>query len=175
MKVKIVKGAGWYSDKVGEMFDFVSEASIVYIVNHGGDTENYGIFKSDCELISDPVKIPFTFAAWDKDRTQKVWTRDGREVKQLTWFDVNVSFPLMGVLDNEIEAFTKNGSYYENENENEENEDLFLEHHEKEYFVNIYQSKEGIKFGTAYDSEQGAKDAFVITEDIYIKTISFKA
>jgi len=172
MKVKIVTASEskWYFKLIGNTYDLINETSCGYLIPEINGC-NY-LAKSDCELIQDPVKIPFTFAAWDKDRSQKVWTRDGREVKQLTYFEVGKE-PLYGVVENYVRCWTKEGFYYVEKDES--SSDLFLEHTEKEYWVNIYTNKDGIKFGTVYDSEQEAKDAFVITEDKYLKTISFKA
>ena len=174
MKVKIVKEKNcWYRDKVGEIYEVEPNVYCNQYKVISDPFRGYNIDCGHCEIVTDPVKIPFTFAAWDKDRSQKVWTRDGREVSQLTYFETPDYFKLIGVIGGSLASFKKNGSFCFNESES--HKDLFLEHQEKEYWVNIYTNKECIKFGTAYDSEQEAKDAFVITEDKYLKTISFKA
>jgi hypothetical protein len=164
MKVKIVKAvsSNWYFGKIGEEFEVVSEDAFIYSVKRGDDIENYGIFKSDCEIliennITDPVKIPFTFEAWDKDRTQKVWTRDGREVKDLTYLPSMRLYKVVGVVKNdvcneyEMISFTEEGLYSAGE---ESKFDLFLEHHEREYWVNVYEGEAGIFLGSIFKSEK---------------------
>jgi hypothetical protein len=159
MKVKIVKAvsSNWYFGKIGEEFEVVSEDAFIYSVKRGDDIENYGIFKSDCEIliennITDPVKIPFTFEAWDKDRTQKVWTRDGREVTSLTYFEGANDWSYAGILDNCIDKWTKEGNYIIGDSEYLG--DLFLEHHEREYWVNVYEGESGIFLGSICKSEK---------------------
>lgn len=94
--------------RIGEIFEVEEYSDTHYSVIHNEELKLHNIRKDDCELITDPVKIPFSFELWDKDRTQKVWTRDGREVKQLTLFDA-LDYAFAGVIDGELEAFTKEG------------------------------------------------------------------
>jgi hypothetical protein len=175
MKVKIVKAvsSNWYFGKIGEEFEVVSEDAFIYSVKRGDDIETYGIFKSDCEIliennITDPVKIPFTFSQWDKDRTQKVWTRDGREVLQLTHFEKSGEFA--GDTDKGIRTWYNNGTWSCGENEL----DLFLEHHEREYWVNVYEGEAGIFLGSICKSEKEVNCTSCPGYKL-IKTISFKA
>jgi len=175
MKVKIVKAvsSNWYFGKIGEEFEVVSEDAFIYSVKRGDDIENYGIFKSDCEIliennITDPVKIPFTFEAWDKDRTQKVWTRDGGEVLQLTHFEKSGEFA--GDTDKGVRTWYNNGTWSCGENEL----DLFLEHHERECWVNVYEGEAGIFLGSIWKSEKEVNCTSCPGYKL-IKTISFKA
>ena len=171
MKVKIVKGRYWYSNKVGEILEVEKRKSPVIgrEYYYYDNTRNDGsILIEDCEPVTDPVKIPFTFEAWDKDRGQKVWTRDGREVKQLTYFeDIKNSYSLNGVLDKTLRSWTKEGFYYIEKND--ANEDIFLEHHERDYFVNIYRYSDGSFQAIVNNPED------VISNTNLIKTINFKA
>jgi len=48
----------------------------------------------------------------------------------------------------------------------------FLEHTEKEYWVNVYKDKEGMTLGAIHETEISAKEG---AKKDYIKTISFKA
>ncbi len=48
MKVRITEGAGWYSNRVGEIFDIARVAREVYFIN-----ENHFIKKEDCEVVKD--------------------------------------------------------------------------------------------------------------------------
>lgn len=172
MKVKIVKPKNcWYRDKVGEIYEVELNSCQQYRIKEGR-YKGFCIDEEHAEIISDTIKIPFTFSAWDKDRSQKVWTRDGREVTQLTWFDCNSIVPLVGVVENDVMRWGVNGLWGSSVSKF----DLFLEHTEKEYFVNVYESskigvsvspivfktfEEAEKMGTGYHT--------------YIKTISFKA
>ena len=51
---------------------------------------------------------------------ERVITRDGRKVTQLTKFDCSFQYPLIAVIDGNVECFTLNGEYilgYNNNNE----------------------------------------------------------
>ena len=129
MKVRIKQASNydyWYNSKVGIEFE-VEECNSYdvekYRVIDGQAPSYHLIDKSDCEPVTDPVKIPFTFELWDKDRTQKVWTRDGREVNQLTYFECKGE-NLVGVLDEVIETWYKDGYYIVTKGEDAN--DLFL-------------------------------------------------
>ncbi|SET42296.1 Protein of unknwon function [Oceanobacillus limi] len=54
MKIRITEGRGWYTDKVGEVFDVVGRwGSHKYIVNNNGDTENYFVSDGYCEIVDE--------------------------------------------------------------------------------------------------------------------------
>ena len=176
MKVKIVKETEphvWHYGKVEQIFEVEEynnhDYRVIGMYDKYTDTDPYFyISKKMCELIQDPVKIPFTFEAWDKDRTQKVWTRDGREVLQLTHFEKSGEFA--GDTDKGIRTWYNNGTWSCGENEL----DLFLEHHEREYWVNVYEGEAGIFLGSICKSEKEVNCTSCPGYKL-IKTISFKA
>jgi len=54
--------------------------------------------------------IPFTLERWQQGNcTPK--TADGREVKQLTFLEVNDTFPLIGAVESKKESWSLNGWY----------------------------------------------------------------
>ena len=180
MKVRIKQASNydyWYNSKVGIEFE-VEECNSYdvekYRVIDGQAPSYHLIDKSDCEPVTDPVKIPFTFELWDKDRTQKVWTRDGREVKELTFFTSGEPYKFAGIVKNDFETWTKDGKYFEDQVfENEL--DLFLEHTEREYFVNVYKHTVGaIHTGDVYTTLEEA-EKIGKANSIYLKTINFTA
>jgi len=182
MKVKIVKETEphvWHYGKVEQIFEVEEynnhDYRVIGMYDKYTDTDPYFyISKKMCELIQDPVKIPFTFSQWDKDRTQKVWTRDGREVTSLTYFEGanDWSYAYAGILDNCIDKWTKEGNYIIGGSE--DIGDLFLEHHEREYWVNVYEGEAGIFLGSICKSEKEVNCTSCPGYKL-IKTVSFKA
>ena len=178
MKVKIVKASQptyWYANNIGETFEVDDTAGCYsYTVINNPKYKIHCISKCDCEIISDTVKIPFTFSAWDKDRSQKVWTRDGQEVSQIAYFECLNQSPILGVVDNKLFSWKKDGMWVEMST----GKDLFLEHTEKEYFVNVF--RDSIT-GDVYYQSHPSTESFEAAEKQgktacnYIKTISFKA
>jgi hypothetical protein len=72
----------------------------------------------------------------------KVVTRDGHEVTQLTKFEsVNDDYPVLGVLDNNLQAWTRQGKF--NTNHEESDADLFLAVEPQRKWVNLYKDVEG--------------------------------
>ena len=173
MKVRIIKASKdtyWYARYIGEVFEVEPHNSIEYWYSDG---KGSCIFGGDCEIVPElPTLTPFTLAAWDKDRSQKVFTRDGREVKQLTYFEGLEPYCFRGILPNGLNSWNKNGYFHTSQNGNDAN--LFLEHTEKEYWVNVYEDKcyGGVLTGKTHNSFESAVDK---KESYYIKTISFKA
>jgi hypothetical protein len=54
--------------------------------------------------------IPFTLERWQQGNcTPK--TAEGREVKQLTYFDVKDEYPFRGVVGDDVLSWNKNGIY----------------------------------------------------------------
>jgi hypothetical protein len=172
MKVKIVKAKDcWYRDKVGEIFEVKPYMGNTYRLTEEGNFKGCCIDVEHAELIT-PIKIPFTFEAWDKDRTQKVWTRDGREVKQLTFFEnAKDDYRLVGVADIHVKKWTPEGIGIIGETTAF---DLFLEHHEREYWVNVYEGEAGIFLGSICKSEKEVNCTSCPGYKL-IKKISFKA
>lgn len=76
-----------------------------------------------------------------------VITRTGEPVTQLFLFDCEDNLPLMGVLNNELHSFTKEGkwSFYKH---NVYDADLFMASEEKQVFINIYKDSNGYLFTT---------------------------
>ncbi len=172
MKVKIVKAKDcWYRDKVGEIFEVKPYMGNTYRLTEEGNFKGCCIDVEHAELIT-PIKIPFTFSQWDKDRTQKVWTRDGREVTSLTYFEGANDWSYAGILDNCIDKWTKEGNYIIGDSEYLG--DLFLEHHEREYWVNVYEGEAGIFLGSICKSEKEVNCTSCPGYKL-IKTVSFKA
>ena len=180
MKVKIVKASQptyWYANNIGETFE-VDDIAGCYgynVINNPNFTHHY-IQQRDCEIISEPVKIPFTFSAWDKDRSQKVWTRDGRVVKDVFYCPNRGSeYKIGGIIESELNMFRDNGYYCYGTQTSPK--DLFLEHTEKEYFVNVYKRENGTLYTKSADCHDLYEDASVWSGQVdnFVKTISFKA
>jgi hypothetical protein len=99
----------------------------------------------------------------------KVVTRDGHEVTQLTKFEsVNDDYSVLGVLDNNLQAWTRQGKF--NTNHGECDADLFIAVEPKSIWVNVYILHDTIKTGGNYDTLEAAKKAIQKGLD-YIKTI----
>jgi hypothetical protein len=102
----------------------------------------------------------------------KVVTRDGRQVTQLTHFELTGGpYLLYGVIDGRLEGWTIDGrSIYDTENE----ADLFLEGKVQSIWVNIYRKDgdEGIFIGNRrYTSQEDAIKYIHQNDTDYIKTI----
>jgi hypothetical protein len=103
----------------------------------------------------------------------KVVTRDGHEVTQLTKFEsVNDDYPVIGVLDNNLQAWTTQGKF--NTNHGESDADLFLAVEPQRVWVNVFKGNIGNLYVgfTTYDSKEMAircKDN--LNPESYIKTI----
>jgi hypothetical protein len=98
----------------------------------------------------------------------KVVTRDGREVKELTKFEGFKDYPLVGVLDNQLQTWTTQGLI--SPHLGECRADLFLAVETKRVYVNVYILHDTIKTGGNYDTLEAAKKAIQKGLD-YIKTI----
>jgi len=173
MKVKIVKAKDtWYLHRVGETFEVEPIDPYNQYKVSSGDFKGYKIDANHCEIIT-PVKIPFSFEAWDKDRNQPVWTRDGEEVKELTFFSTGGQYKLAGTVLGNFETWTTGGLYSE-DNKFSDDYDLFLEHHEREYFVNVFRSGSELSLGMVFIDEEKAIKGIESAKD-FVKTINFKA
>jgi hypothetical protein len=99
----------------------------------------------------------------------KVVTRDGREVLELTKFKNIKDYPLVGVLDNEVYAWTIEGYYVDGFEEDDAN--LFLEGEVQSVWVNIYKiDKQILLVGGSYKTKEIAINS-IVTDYEYIKTI----
>lgn len=103
----------------------------------------------------------------------KVVTRDGREVSQLTKFDIDTNYLLFGVIKerngiNILAKWTNDGSYYTT---SESKHDLFLAFEPKSIWANIHINDKGYPYvKDHFKTECDAKD-FGITQFDYLKTI----
>ena len=100
---------------------------------------------------------------------ERVVTRDGRKLTQLTKFEAKESeFGIIAVIEDEIASFRIDGTYAFFRKES--NFDLFLLPDVKECWVNVFHEKGRFNFTHGYSSEDKAKYA---ARDVptYIKTI----
>lgn len=103
----------------------------------------------------------------------KVVTRDGREVKQLTYFDINDNFRLFGVIiekngENHLTAWRFDGKC---SSSNESEDDLFIVIEPKRIYANVYKGKADYPYiGEYFKNKEKAKE-FGSTSKTYIKTI----
>lgn len=100
-----------------------------------------------------------------------VVTRDGREVTELKIFKGidNDNPSLVGVLNNGISVWFKNGRYFE---EGVNPHDLFMESEKITKWVNVFRHKIlNYSFDSyAYDSESSAKNHVSSNSEMYIAT-----
>jgi hypothetical protein len=99
----------------------------------------------------------------------KVVTRDGHEVTQLTKFEsVNDDYSVLGVLDNNLQAWTRQGKF--NTNHGECDADLFIAVEPQRVWVNVLKINGHIGLGAIGYTKEEAKMKN-IHMDKYIKTI----
>jgi hypothetical protein len=101
----------------------------------------------------------------------KVVTRAGKDVTQLTIFNIGNSIWLAAVIDNEICKFLENGTCDFLYNGCPSPNDLFMDEPLIESWVNLYQSGNEIITGASYKTEELAKQMRKSTTVDYIKTI----
>lgn len=101
----------------------------------------------------------------------KVVTREGREVTQLTKFEIDGKFPLHGVVGSRLYSWMIDG--YFNENNDCSSIDLFLAVEPQRIWVNVYYHHDKLWLGSAqYNSLTEAKLNPANTVNMrYIKTI----
>lgn len=97
----------------------------------------------------------------------KVITRDGREVTQLTKFDVCSHYPLTGIISKQRETFKLNGQYGDYK---DSNFDLFMATEKRYIWVNVYYQESGSLFALSYQSQAEAMQNAKNSAN-YIKTI----
>ena len=96
----------------------------------------------------------------------KVVTRDGREVTELTKFDIPGPYPVLGVVEGVISNWTIDGSFLP---PFEENRDLFLAVEPQSIWVNVYKSNDGdLHLGISHNTKE---EAIINHTAGYIKTI----
>jgi precorrin-2 methylase len=112
--------------------------------------------------------IPFDLERWQKGDFKRVLTNSGKEVSYLTYFEsaTEDTFPLVGVLENEVESWTINGVFSTIQNSSLLNLMLEVEDKTLEGWVNVYEDKLG---GTVFaDKDTAIRHKFY---DNYITTI----
>lgn len=103
---------------------------------------------------------------------KSVVTRDGREVTQITKFNLNNKDeqPLIGVVGGHIESFWESGKYLDKDTIHIN--DLFMKAEKKTYWVNVYKNYyDEVCCGQVYINEEQARN---IKIPHTIKTISFE-
>lgn len=119
----------------------------------------------------------FNLTEYLKNPSQKVVTRDGREVR-IICTDMKSEYPLIALITDKKDnsespfVFTKNGRYFFEETNN----DLFFAPIKREGWVNLFKDKE-INYpyipGIIHDSEEEAKEAIKGDPD-FIATIKIE-
>ena len=117
----------------------------------------------------------FNLTEYLKNPSQKVITRDGRDVR-IVCTDMKSEYPLIALVTDKKDntespfVYTKNGRYFFEETNN----DLFFEPIKKEGWVNLFKDEE-LTFinGDVYDSEEKAKEAAEGESD-FIATIKIE-
>lgn len=100
---------------------------------------------------------------------EPVVTRDGREVTEIHFFKTDQGdYPLIAVIDENQEAFTKDGFFASSREECES--DLFMKPKVVEGWINVYQEGDSIWTSFAHESEERAKQT-IGKFATYIKTI----
>jgi hypothetical protein len=100
----------------------------------------------------------------------KVLTRDGREVLQLTKFEGVKDYPLVGILDNQLQTWTMQG-IYNADHAGECRTDLFLAVEPQRIWVNVYHDNYGEIYAQFFRDETLAISRGKIKGSNYIKTI----
>ena len=119
---------------------------------------------------------PFNLEEYLKNPSRRVVTRDGRKVR-IICTDVRSSFPVIALLERfnddieDVEEYTKDGKYYDNEtNKN----DLFFAPEKHEGWLNIYRSDEcGFYMGgkSPYKSKEKADKVAKANPKTFFTTI----
>jgi len=103
---------------------------------------------------------------------EKVITRQGKDVTQLTVFNMGNTILLAAVVDGQLCKFLEDGSNNMLYNGCQSNNDLFMDAPLIEMWFNLYQSGNEISIGALYKTEELAKQEVYIKDGItYIKTI----
>ena len=118
----------------------------------------------------------FNLEDFKKNPSQKVVTRDGREVR-IICTDMKSEYPLIALVtdkkDNSESPFvyTKNGRYFFEETNN----DLFFAPIKREGWINVYKYEDDKRtIGCLFKSEEEAKLHKYDRASVYIKTIKIE-
>ena len=118
----------------------------------------------------------FNLEKFKKDPSQKVVTRDGREVR-IICTDMKSEYPLIALVtdkkDNTESPFiyTKNGRYFFEETNN----DLFFASVKREGWINIYKGKNDTRtIGCLFSSKEEANLHKYDKNSVYLKTIKIE-
>jgi len=85
-----------------------------------------------------------------------VITKSGEEVTQLTLFESNDEYPLVGVVDGNLEQWTKDGKYHIDQSHTK---DLCMAPKKVTYWVNVYNFADGRHaIDCLWDSEKDAQE-----------------
>lgn len=107
---------------------------------------------------------PFDLKLWKAG--EPVITRDGREVKELTYFRTKKGiWKVYGTVDGELNSWNDAGTLV---SYRESHLDLF--HPEPEMWVNVYQSKGGAYYTNIYQSKEKAESCIALIGNNYIGT-----
>jgi hypothetical protein len=106
---------------------------------------------------------------------EPVFTRDGRQVTELHYFEsATTEWVLFAVVKGEVTGYLKNGKYSPTHNSPK---DLMMKAPIIEKWINVYHLGDKIFLGMQFDSEEEAKNAYTTDSDcyrkqfLYIKTI----
>ncbi len=97
--------------------------------------------------------IPFDLERWKKADFKRVVTKSGKEVSDLTYFEsaTQDTFPLLGVLENEVLSWTINGVFSTIQNSSLFNLMLEVEDKTLEGWVNVF---DGALGSSVYPSKE---------------------
>ena len=116
----------------------------------------------------------FNLEDFKKNPSQKVVTRDGREVR-IICTDAKGEEPIIALVYNNIRdeenvyTYNRDGYFYKN---NDSCLDLFFAPAKKEGWVNVYRDNNTTYIGDVYPNEKDAKENK--DEDFYITTIKIE-
>ena len=119
----------------------------------------------------------FNLTEYLKNPSQKVVTRDGREVR-IICTDAKGDEPIIALVYNNIReeenvyTYNRDGYFYNN---NDSCLDLFFTHVKREGWINIYRSKDDTRtIGCLFKSEEEANFHKYDRASVYIKTIKIE-
>lgn len=95
-----------------------------------------------------------------------VITREGIEVKQISYFENVGNYCIVAVVENNLRIYTKEGKYFNNGGYS----DLDLFHPEEEMWVNVYKRSDEYVHGYIYKSKNDALAIISPFDETYIDT-----
>jgi hypothetical protein len=96
---------------------------------------------------------PFDFDAWNSGASAQ--TRQGDVISQLTYFDTDDDFPFVGIINNEMHFWNRNGTYKYYRTNREM--DLVLTPVQRSYWVNCYPNCITIAYETKAEADYCAQ------------------